>query len=89
MQLQPPRSTTVRGMSHPAVDAIHRRDRRRDPRVCLLDTQARDGPTDHELLDLFGAFEDVVDLSWTYPLVTGVAVFVVGAGETATGAVRC
>jgi hypothetical protein len=43
----------------------------------LLDAQTRDGPADHELLDLLGAFEDVVGLSETYPLMTGVAVFVV------------
>ena len=41
-----------------------------------LDAHAGEGPADHELLDLFGAFEDVVDLSETYPLVTSVAVFV-------------
>ncbi len=28
--------------------------------VKLLDTHPRDGPGDHQLLDLFGAFEDVV-----------------------------
>ena len=40
----------------------------------LLDPQAGDGPADHELLDLFGAFEDVVGLIWTCPLVTADAV---------------
>ena len=40
------------------------------PVLGLLDPQTRDRPTDHQLLDLLGAFEDVVGLSWTYPLVT-------------------
>jgi hypothetical protein len=62
---------------------------RRNPFVCLLDAQPADRPADHQLLDLLGAFEDVVGLSWTYPLVAIGAFFVVGAGETATGAVRC
>ena len=30
-------------------------------RDSLLDTQSRDRPRDHELLDLLGAFEDVED----------------------------
>ncbi len=68
----------------------HHCDRKcRDPLVCLLDPQARDGPADHELLDLFGAFEDVVDLSWTYPLVTDVAVCACWPAETLTSGVRC
>jgi len=37
------------------------------PQVKLLDSHAADGPADHELLDLFGAFEDVVGLIWTSP----------------------
>ena len=45
--------------------------------LALLDPQTRDGSADHELLDLLGAFEDVVGLSETYPLVPGGAVFVV------------
>ena len=44
-------------------------DKTHDPFICLLDAQTQDRPADHELLDLLGAFEDVVDLSWTYPLV--------------------
>ncbi|MCP3935951.1 MAG: hypothetical protein GY708_11340 [Actinomycetia bacterium] len=41
----------------------------------LLDMDTRDGPAAHELLDLLDAFEDVVGLSCTYPLVTGGAVY--------------
>jgi len=36
----------------------------------LLDAQARNGPADHELLDLLGAFEDVVGLIWTCPQIS-------------------
>ena len=44
--------------------------RYRSPLECLLNTHARDGSADHELLDLVGAFEDVVNLQREYPLVT-------------------
>ena len=47
----------------------------RCPTSELLDAQSRDGPADDELLDLLGAFEDVVGLSETYPLVAGGLVF--------------
>ena len=30
----------------------------------LLDPQVRDGPADHKLLDLLGAFDDVVGPAW-------------------------
>jgi hypothetical protein len=41
----------------------------------LLDSHARDRSADHELLDLLGAFEDVVGLIWTCPLLPDVAVY--------------
>ena len=66
----------------------HRCGRERcDALVCLLNPQAGDGSADHQLLNLLGAFEDVVGLSWTCPLLSGGAVFVVFAGETLPGAV--
>ncbi len=43
----------------------------------LFDAHPRDRPPDDELLDLLGAFEDVVGLSWTYPLVTSAALYAV------------
>ena len=59
-----------------------------DPFVCLLDPHTRDRPTDHELLDLFGAFEYVVGLIRAYPLVTAGAFPVEFSTKTATGGVR-
>jgi len=44
---------------------------------CLLDPQARDRTREDQLLDLLGAFEDVVGVSWAYPLLSGGAGFVV------------
>ncbi len=41
--------------------------------VELLDAHARDGPTDHQLLDLLRAFENVEALIRTTPLVTDIA----------------
>jgi len=41
----------------------------------LLDAHAGDRPADYQLLDLLGAFEDVVGLIWTCPLLPDVAVY--------------
>jgi hypothetical protein len=47
----------------------------------LLDTQSRDGPSYHQLLDLFGAVQDVVDVIWTCLLMAGVAVYAAELGK--------
>jgi len=39
----------------------------------LLNAYPRDGSADHQLLDLFGAFEDVEGLIWTKPVMPDVA----------------
>ncbi|MFT7650482.1 MAG: hypothetical protein ACI8Y4_005254 [Candidatus Poriferisodalaceae bacterium] len=48
-----PERTSLRRLGFEPGSDIHNLSR-------LLDTQTRDGPADHELLDLLGAFEDVV-----------------------------
>jgi len=50
--------------------------------------QARDGPADHQLLDLFGAFEDVVGRTWTCPQISVGAVCAHWPGRMLTVSVR-
>src|SRR5215471_6846307 len=52
----------------------------------LLDAHARDRTGDHELLDLFRAFEDVVDLRVTVPALYRVLAHVAVAAEDLNGA---
>src|SRR5690349_2786106 len=51
----------------------------------LLDAQAGDRSADHELLDLLGAFEDVVDLGVAVQVLDGVLAGVAVAAEELDG----
>ena len=58
-----------------AVPGQNGEPRRTGAQVKLLDSQSADRPRNHVLLDLLGAFEDVVDLIWTYPQISIVAAY--------------
>ena len=54
---------------------LQKRLERTFPLVELLDPHPRDGPTDHQLLDLLGALKYVEALIRTKPLVTDIAIW--------------